>query len=78
MNGGAGFLASRRICVTRPPVAPFTPAVRRGMDGLCDTVTPPLQGVMPEHEVACHLYDEALLAAHGKLGALVQPGELSL
>ena len=61
-----------------PPGCPFYARCPARMDGLCDTVTPPLQGVLPEHEVACHLYDEALLAAHGKVGALVQPGELSL
>ena len=61
-----------------PPGCPFYARCPMRMDGLCNTVTPPLQGVLPEHEVACHLYDEALLAAHDKLGELVQPGELSL
>ena len=61
-----------------PPGCPFYARCPMRMDGLCNTVTPPLQGVLPEHEVACHLYDEALLAAHDKLGELVQPGELSV
>ena len=61
-----------------PPGCPFYARCPMRMDGLCDTVTPPLQKALPEHEVACHLYDEALLAAHDKLGELVQPGELSV
>ena len=61
-----------------PPGCPFYARCPLRMDSLCDTVTPPLQGVLPEHEVACHLYDEALLAAHDKLGELVHPGELSV
>ncbi len=60
-----------------PPGCPFYARCPARMDGLCNTVTPPLQQVRSEHEVACHLYDEALLAAHDKLGELVQPGELS-
>ena len=61
-----------------PPGCPFYARCPMRMDGLCNTVTPPLQGALPEHEVACHLYDEALLAAHDKLGELIQPGELSV
>ncbi len=61
-----------------PPGCPFYARCPARLDGLCNTVTPPLQGVLPDHEVACHLYDEALLAAHDKVGALVQPGELSV
>ncbi len=61
-----------------PPGCPFYARCPMRMDGLCNTVTPPLQKALPEHEVACHLYDEALLAAHDKLGELVQPGELSV
>ncbi len=57
-----------------PPGCPFYARCPARMDGLCDTVTPPLQSALPEHEVACHLYDEALFAAHGRTGALVQPG----
>lgn len=60
------------------PGCPYYARCPARLDGLCDTVTPPLQAAASGHEVACHLYDEALLAAHGKAGALVQPGELSL
>lgn len=61
-----------------PPGCPFFARCPARIEGLCETVSPPLQSVMPEHDVACHLYDEALLAAHGKSGAGVQPGELSV
>ncbi len=61
-----------------PPGCPYYARCPARLDGLCDTATPPLQSAAPGHEVACHLYDEALLAAHGRTGALVQPGGLSL
>ena len=65
-----------------PPGCPFYARCPARLEGLCDSVTPPLQEVMSghtgQHSVACHLYDEALLAAHDRLEALVQPGELSV
>ena len=61
-----------------PPGCPFYARCPVRLDGFCETLTPPLQTVLPDHEVACHLYDEALLAAHGKSSAGVQPGALSV
>lgn len=60
-----------------PPGCPFFARCPVRIEGLCETLAPPLQTVMRDHEVACHLYDEALLAAHGKSSVGVQPGELS-
>lgn len=61
-----------------PPGCPFYARCPVRLDGLCDTVSPPLQAAETGHEVACHLYDEPLLAAHDRSGALRQPGELSV
>jgi len=61
-----------------PTGCPFFARCPAHIEGLCETVLPPLQSALPDHEVACHLYDKALLTAHGQSGALVQPGELSV
>lgn len=61
-----------------PPGCPYYARCPVRLEGLCNTVTPPLQNAAPGHEVACHLYDGALLAAHGQTGARVRAGELSL
>jgi peptide/nickel transport system permease protein len=62
-----------------PPGCPFFARCPARLENLCERVTPPLQTLRlessQEHRVACHLYDEALLAAHGRLDALVTPGE---
>ena len=55
---------------------PFFARCAWRLEGLCDTVTPPLREVVEGHTTACHLYDEALLSAHDREEALVQPGEL--